>query len=83
MADVEVIGVGTTTLLSTTTTDETGAQTTEEIPKTILTLSLDQKDAEKVILAKKQERPDPGSDERRVRGRTIARHLPGLSVQVM
>ena len=41
LADVEVIGVGTTTLLSTTTTDETGAQTTEEIPKTILTLALD------------------------------------------
>ena len=53
MADVEVIGVGTTTLLSTTTTDETGAQTTEEIPKTILTLALSQEDAEKVILAKR------------------------------
>jgi len=53
LADVEVIGVGTTTLLSTTTTDETGAQTTEEIPKTILTLALTQENAERVILAKK------------------------------
>lgn len=53
LSDVEVIGAGTTTLLSTTTTDETGTQTTEEIPKTILTLALNQKDAEKVILAKR------------------------------
>ena len=53
LADVDVIGVGDTTLLSTTTTDETGTQTTEEIPKTILTLALNQQDAEKVILAKR------------------------------
>lgn len=53
LSDVEVIGAGTTTLLSTTTTDETGVQTTEEIPKTILTVALSQSDAEKVILAKR------------------------------
>ncbi len=49
--DVEVIGVGQTTVLSTTTTDTTGGQTTAEIPKTILTLAVDQKDADKVIFA--------------------------------
>ncbi len=49
---VEVIGAGDTTLLSTTKTDAaTGAQTTEAIPKTLLTLSLDQSQAEKVIFA--------------------------------
>jgi len=53
LKDVEVIGVGTTTLLSTTTTDETGVQTTEEIPRTILTLGVNQDDAEKIIFAKR------------------------------
>ncbi len=48
---IEVIGVGDTTLLSTTKTDPTGAQTTEQIPKTLLTLSLTQAQAEKVIFA--------------------------------
>lgn len=49
--NVEVIGVGETTLLSTTKTDDTGTQTTEEIPKTILTLAVDQAEADKVIFA--------------------------------
>lgn len=52
LSDVEVVAVGSTSLLSTTTTDaETGAQTTEELPKAILTLALDQADAQKAILA--------------------------------
>jgi pilus assembly protein CpaB len=51
LADVEVIAAGSTSLITKTTTDETGAQTTEEIPKAILTLALSQKDAEKAILA--------------------------------
>jgi pilus assembly protein CpaB len=48
---VDVIGVGTTTVLSTTTTDETGAATTEQLPKTLLTLALTQDQAQKVIFA--------------------------------
>ena len=47
----EVIGVGQTTLLSTTTTVGSGAQTTEEIPQTILTLALDLEDAQRVLFA--------------------------------
>ena len=38
---VTVLGVGSTTPVSTTTTDETGASTTEQLPRTLLTLSLD------------------------------------------
>jgi len=48
---VEVIGVGTTTVVSTTTTDSSGAQTTEQLPRTLLTLALDQSEAEKVLYA--------------------------------
>jgi pilus assembly protein CpaB len=48
---VEVVGVGSTTLTTATTTDESGAQTTEEIPRTILTLALSQAQAEKLIYA--------------------------------
>ena len=51
---VSVLGVGQTTVLSTTTTDETGAQTTEQIPKTILTLSTTQAEAEKIIFSFKK-----------------------------
>jgi pilus assembly protein CpaB len=50
---VQVIGVGTTTVVPTTTTDETGAQKTEELPRTLLTLAVDQGEAEKVIFAAK------------------------------
>jgi pilus assembly protein CpaB len=55
LSDVEVIGVGTTSLLTETTTDETGAQTTEEVPKAILTVALDLQDTKKVILARKNQ----------------------------
>jgi pilus assembly protein CpaB len=50
---VTVIGVGTTTVVPTTTTDGAGAQTTEQLPKTLLTLAVDQKQAEQVIYASK------------------------------
>jgi pilus assembly protein CpaB len=50
---VQVIGVGTTTVVSTTTTAKTGEQTTEQLPRTLMTLAVDQKDAEKVIFAAK------------------------------
>ncbi len=48
---VTVIGVGQTTTTSRTVTDDSGAQLVEEIPKTILTLALDQKQSEKLIWA--------------------------------
>lgn len=48
---VTVIGVGATTTTSRTTTDDSGAQTIEEVPKTILTLALSQKESEKLIWA--------------------------------
>jgi pilus assembly protein CpaB len=48
---VPVIGVGSTTVVSTTTTDESGAQTVEQLPRTLMTLAVDQADAEKIIFA--------------------------------
>lgn len=48
---VQVLGVGTSSTITSTTVDETGAQTTEQLPKTLLTLALSQKDAEKVTFA--------------------------------
>ncbi len=48
---VEVIGIGDTTLLSTTKVDLTGTETTEQIPKTLLTVSLTQEQAEKAVFA--------------------------------
>jgi pilus assembly protein CpaB len=48
---VEVIGVGQTTVLSTTKTTAEGEETTEEIPKTILTIAVTQDEAEQVTLA--------------------------------
>lgn len=50
---VQVIGVGTTTVVPTTTTDESGTETTEQLPRTLLTLAVDQEEAEKVIFAAK------------------------------
>ena len=50
---VQVIGVGDTTVISTTTTDEEGAQTTEQIPRTLLTLAVDQDEAERVLYGAK------------------------------
>ena len=46
-----MLGVGNTTPVSTTTTDETGASTTEQLPRTLLTLSVDQRQAEKILFA--------------------------------
>ena len=47
---VTVLGVGSTTPVSTTTTDQTGASTTEQLPRTLLTLSLTQPQTQKVLL---------------------------------
>jgi pilus assembly protein CpaB len=77
LPEVDVIGVGTTTVLTSTTTDASGAATTEQLPKTLLTLSLTQEQAQKVIFAqgngelalgllndKSKVRPDGGTDFR-------------------
>jgi pilus assembly protein CpaB len=48
---VQVIAVGATTMISKTTTDAAGAETTEQLPKTLFTLSVDQGEAEKVLFA--------------------------------
>jgi pilus assembly protein CpaB len=51
LPDVQVIGVGTTSQTARTTTTEEGEQTTEQIPRTILTVAVDQEQAERVIYA--------------------------------
>ena len=48
---VTVLGVGSTTPVSTTTTDATGASTTEQLPRTLLTVSVNQVEAEKILYA--------------------------------
>jgi pilus assembly protein CpaB len=48
---VQVIAVGATTVTPTTTTSAEGAQTVEQLPKTLFTLSVDQVQAEKVLFA--------------------------------
>ena len=49
LPNIQVIGAGTTTMVATTTTDTTGAQTTDQLPKTLLTLALTQNEAERVL----------------------------------
>jgi pilus assembly protein CpaB len=48
---VTVLGVGSTTPTQTTTTDAEGQQTTEELPRTLLTIAVNQREAEKVQYA--------------------------------
>jgi pilus assembly protein CpaB len=48
---VTVLGVGSTTPVSTTTTNAQGQQSTEQLPRTLLTLAVDQTDAQKVLFA--------------------------------
>ncbi len=51
LPNVQVIAAGTTTMVATTTTDATGAESTEQLPKTLLTLALSQNEAERVLYA--------------------------------
>ncbi len=51
LPNVEVIAVGTTTVVPTTTTDKTGAQTTEQLPRTLFTLGVTQDEAQKIMFA--------------------------------
>jgi pilus assembly protein CpaB len=48
---VTVLGVGSTTPVSTTTTDQSGASTTEQLPRTLITLALTQAQVEKTTWA--------------------------------
>lgn len=50
LPDVQVIGVGTTSVSAQTTKDEDG-ETTEQIPRTILTVAVDQGQAQRLIYA--------------------------------
>ena len=47
-----VLGIGNTAVASRTTTTEEGESTTEEVPRTVLTLSVSQDEAEKIILCR-------------------------------
>jgi pilus assembly protein CpaB len=46
---VQVLGVGDTAVTPRTTKDDDGTETTEQVPQTILTIAVTQKEAEKVI----------------------------------
>lgn len=48
---VQVIAIGTTTMTTTTTTDKTGAQTTEQLPRTLFTVAVSQEQAQKIMFA--------------------------------
>ena len=48
---VTVLAVGNTTPVSTTTTDESGASTTEQLPRTLITVSVSQRQMEQVLFA--------------------------------
>jgi pilus assembly protein CpaB len=51
LSDVQVLGTGDTSLLTTTSTDPSGTQTSEQLPKTLITLALTQDQAQKTIYA--------------------------------
>ncbi len=51
LPSVQIIGAGTTTIVSQTTTDPTGAQVTDQLPKALLTFAVTQSEAERVIFA--------------------------------
>jgi pilus assembly protein CpaB len=74
LPNVTVLNVGSPQPTTSTTTDTTGAQTTETLPRTLLTIAVDQKQAQAVIVASKaldltfglltpnsQVRPGPGT----------------------
>ena len=50
---VTVLNVGSPVTTTSTTTDQSGNQTTEQLPRTLLTIAVTQKDAQKVIVASK------------------------------
>jgi pilus assembly protein CpaB len=53
LPDVTVLNVGSPVATTSTTTDAEGNQTTEQLPRTLLTIAVTQKEAQKVILSSK------------------------------
>ena len=51
LPNVQVIGAGTTTMVASTTTDPTGAEVTDQLPKTLLTVAVTQGEAERLLYA--------------------------------
>jgi pilus assembly protein CpaB len=51
LPQVTVLGVGSTTLTTTTTTTSEGDQTTEQLPRTLLTVAVSQQDAQRMLFA--------------------------------
>lgn len=51
LPEVQVLAAGSTSLVATTSTDEEGNQTVEQLPRTLLTLAVDQDQAEKLMFA--------------------------------
>jgi pilus assembly protein CpaB len=51
LPNIQVIGAGTTTMVATTTTDPAGVATTDQLPKTLLTVAVTQAEAERVLYA--------------------------------
>ena len=51
LPNVQVIGAGTTTMVASTSTDATGAAVTDQLPKTLLTVAVSQKEAERLLYA--------------------------------
>lgn len=54
LPEVQVVAVAQTTVTTATTTTAEGSQTTESLPKTLFTLAVDQREAEKVLFAASQ-----------------------------
>jgi pilus assembly protein CpaB len=59
LPNVLVLNVGDPVQSTSTTTDSSGNQTSETLPRTLLTLAVNQKDAEKIILAQGSGSSDP------------------------
>ncbi len=51
LPNIQVIGAGTTTMVATTTTDPAGVETTDQLPKTLLTVAVTQPEAERLLYA--------------------------------
>jgi pilus assembly protein CpaB len=51
LPNVQIIAAGTTTMVAQTTTDASGAQVTDQLPKALLTLAVTQSEAERVLFA--------------------------------
>jgi pilus assembly protein CpaB len=53
LPNVQVLNVGSPVPVTSTTTDTTGTETTETLPRTLLTLAVTQKEAQKIIFSSK------------------------------